>query len=187
MQSVIVGLLLGDAWLEKRKINGRFRFEQSHIHTEFFMDVYKFFIFYCKTEPRLRERYDKRTNKIYKTWHFSTLSNPLFTEYYDWIYREKKKIIPKDIVNYLDSIALSYWLMCDGYKYNMGVTLATNSYSVEDNLLLIDVLNTKFGFNSRLIKDHKYPSIFIPKLDMVLLQKVVLPYMNSAMLYKIYL
>jgi LAGLIDADG DNA endonuclease family len=67
MQSVIVGLLLGDAWLEKTKINARFRFEQSHIRTEFFMDVYKYFVLYCKKEPRLRERFDKRTNKVYKT------------------------------------------------------------------------------------------------------------------------
>lgn len=51
MQSVIVGLLLGDAWLEKSNVNARFRFEQSHIRTEFFFEVYKFFLFYCRKEP----------------------------------------------------------------------------------------------------------------------------------------
>lgn len=187
MQSIIVGLLLGDAWLEKSKINARFRFEQSHKKTEFFMDVYKYFIFYCKSEPRLRERFDKRTNKIYKTWHFSTLSSPFFTNYYEWIYPEKKKIIPKDIINYLDSVSLSYWLMSDGYKYNKGVAIATNSYSLEDNNLLINVLNSKFGFSARIFKDHNQPSIFIPKRDLTLLQKRVLPYMHTTMLYKIYL
>lgn len=38
-KGVIVGLLLGDAWLEKKKgkrTNARFRFEQSHIRTPFF-------------------------------------------------------------------------------------------------------------------------------------------------------
>jgi hypothetical protein len=61
MQSIIVGLLLGDAWLELARKEARFRFEQSYIRTDFFMDVYKYFLFYCKTDPRLRERYDKRT------------------------------------------------------------------------------------------------------------------------------
>lgn len=78
MQNVIVGLLLGDGWLEKSKVNARFRFEQSYKHTEFFMDVYKYLVFYCRAEPRLRERFDKRTNKIYRTWHLSTLSSPFF-------------------------------------------------------------------------------------------------------------
>lgn len=187
MRSIIVGLLLGDAWLEKSKVNARFRFEQSHKNTEFFMDVYKYFVFYCKVEPRLRERYDKRTNKIYKTWHLSTLSSSFFTEYYNWIYPEKKKIVPKDIINYLDDIALSYWLMCDGYKYNKGVAIATNCFSIEDNNLLISVLNRKFGLSTRLFKDHNQPSIFIPRRNLALLQKIVLPYMHSSMQYKIHL
>jgi len=38
--------------------------------------------------------------------------------------------------------------MCDGYKKNKGVGLATNSFSISDNQLLINVLNIKFGFNS---------------------------------------
>jgi LAGLIDADG DNA endonuclease family len=77
--------------------------------------------------------------------------------------------------------------MCDGYRYNKGVALATNSYSIEDNNLLINGLNIKFGFNTRLFKDHNQPSIFIPKSDLALLQKTVLPYMHYTMLYKIYI
>ena len=77
--------------------------------------------------------------------------------------------------------------MCDGYKYNQGLALATNSYSIEDNYLLINALNNNFSFSSRLIKDHNYPSIFIPKKDLALLQRIVLPYTHFTMLYKIYL
>jgi len=103
------------------------------------------------------------------------------------MYPNKKKIIPKDIENYLDAIALSYWIMCDGYKRNYGVALATNSYSIEDNNLLINILNEKFGLNSWLIRDHGKPTIFIPKRSMSLLQNIVLPYMHSTLLYKIHL
>lgn len=187
MQSIIVGLLLGDAWLEKSKVNARFRFEQSHTRTEFFIDVYKYFILHSKAEPRLRERFDNRTRKIYKTWHFSTLASPFFTGYYKWMYPVKKKVIPKDIANYLDSIALSYWIMCDGYKYNKGTALATNNYSIEDNNLFINVLNSKFGFNSRLFLDHGLPSIFIPRRDLILLREITLPYMHPRMVYKFHL
>ena len=168
IQSIIVGLLLGDAWLELTKKEARLRFEQNHIHTDFFMDVYKYFVFYCKTVPRFRERYNKITYKVYKTWHLSTLSSPFFSNYYKWIYPNGKKIVPKDIGNYLDSIALSYWVMCDGYKYNKGVALATNSYSIEDNNLLKNALNKNYGLSYRLFSDHNDPFIFIPRSDLII-------------------
>jgi hypothetical protein len=37
--------------------------------------------------------------------------------------------------------------MCDGYKHNTGVTLATNAFSISENELLINALNQKFGFS----------------------------------------
>lgn len=87
----------------------------------------------------------------------------------------------------MDNIALAYWIMCDGYKYNKGVALATNAFTIEDNNLLIKALNNNFGLNSWLIKDHNNLSIFIPRKDLLLLQKIVLPYTHSTMLYKIHL
>ena len=44
--------------------------------------------------------------------------------------------------------------MSDGYKYNEGVALATNSFTLSDNELLINSLNENFGFSSWIINDH---------------------------------
>lgn len=99
---VIVGTVLGDAWLEKQKVNARFRFEQSHIRTEFFFFLFEYFAPFCSNSPKLRERLDKRTNKIYKTWHFTTLSLPLFTQYYNLFYIDKKKVVPANIMDLMD-------------------------------------------------------------------------------------
>lgn len=90
----MIGLILGDGWLEKQKINARFRFEQSIIRTDFFFSVFNYFVFYSPNIPKLRERLDSRTNKTYKTWHFSTLSLPYFTFYYDLFYPNNKKNNP---------------------------------------------------------------------------------------------
>lgn len=187
IEEILIGLILGDAWLEKAKVNARLRFEQSHIRTEFFFHVFKFFVFYSPNTPFLRERLDKRNNKIYKTWHFSTLSLPYFTNYYNLFYLNSKKIIPTNIIDLLTPIVLAFWIMCDGYKYNKGVALATNSFSISDNELLINALNVNFGFKAWMINDHGQPSIFIPKCDLINLQKIVLPNMHSTLLYKIYL
>ena len=113
-------MILGDAWLEKQKVNARFRFEQSHLRTEFFFEVFKYFAFYSPNTPRLRERFDKRTGMMYKTWHFSILSSPFFTYYYNLFYKDLgngvKKIIPDNIFELLTPVSLAFWISCDGYK-----------------------------------------------------------------------
>jgi len=188
-------MLLGDAWLEKQKINARFRFEQSHIRADFFFDVFKYFSFYIKNTPSLREREDKRTGKVYKTWHLSTLSLPFLNEYYNLFYKKIningkpsiKKVIPNNNSENLTAVSLAYWIACDGYKYNKGVALATNSFSVSDNNILINALKFKFGLNCWIISDHGLPSIFIPHSDLNKLQNFVLPYLHNSLLYKIHL
>ena len=82
--------------------------------------MFKYFAFYISNEPKLRERLDKRTGKLYQTWHFSTLSSPLFTYYYDLFYKDLgtgyKKIIPYNIFELLTLVSLCFWIMSDGYK-----------------------------------------------------------------------
>ena len=41
-----------------------------------------------EAKGKLRERLDKRTGNIYKTWHFSTLSSPFFTVYFYLFYKD---------------------------------------------------------------------------------------------------
>ena len=187
VNEILVGSLLGDAWLEKPKVNARLRFEQSNSRKEFFFYFYEYFAPYCQSSPKLRKRFDKRTNKIYLTWHFSTKCYPVFTNVYHLFYIDKKKVIPANIMDLMGPIALAFLIMSDAWRHNKGVTIATNSFSVAENELLIKVLNEKFALNSRLIYDHKYPSIHIPYRDLPKLQNLIVPYMHNTLLYKIYL
>lgn len=187
LKEILVGVLLGDGWLDKQKVNARFRFEQSDLHKEFFFYLYEFFSVYCQSAPKLRERLDKRTNKVYFTWHFSTKSYPMFTKMYNLFYIKNKKVVPANIIELIGPATLAFWIMCDGWKHNKGVTIATNAFSDAENELLINALNKKFALNCRLIRDHKYPSIHIPYSQMSNLQNLVLPYMHQSLLYKIYL
>jgi hypothetical protein len=124
---------------------------------------------------------------VYKTWHFSTLSLPFFTYYYDLFYINNKKRIPNNISEMLTPIALAYWIISDGYKYKKGLALATNSFSIYENEVLVNALNNNFKFTSRIIKDHDKPSIFIPSKNLICLQNLVLDYMHPTLLYKIHL
>jgi len=77
--------------------------------------------------------------------------------------------------------------MCDGYKANKGVALATNSFSISENKILINALKLKFNLSPWIINDLGLPSIFIPNSDLKILLNLVLPYMLSNLLYKIHL
>jgi hypothetical protein len=102
-------------------------------------------------------------------------------------YKNKIKVVPVNIVDLITPLGLAIWIMCDGWKHNKGVTIATNSFSISDNELLINALNQKFGLSCRMIYDHSYPSIHIPYTNMSILQNLVVPYMHSTLLYKIHL
>lgn len=129
---------MGDAWLEKQKVNARLRFEQSHIRTDFFFYVFNFFSFYSPNTPKLRS-FHWNTGKTYNTWHFTTLSLPYFTYYYNLFYDNGIKRIPSNIYDLLTPTVLAFWIMSDGFKYNKNVGITTNSFTIADCHLLCSV------------------------------------------------
>ena len=60
----------------------------------------------CANNVRLRERFDKRTSKIYSTLHFSTRSLPFFNLYHQLFYVNKVKVVPSNIGILLSPVAL---------------------------------------------------------------------------------
>jgi hypothetical protein len=110
IDQVLIGLLLGDSWLELPKVNARLRYEQSEIHSEYFFFVLKFFALFCTSSSTLRVREDKRTNKTYRTHHFTTRSLPYFTNYYTLFYPNKKKVVPQNIKDLLTPVSLAFWI-----------------------------------------------------------------------------
>lgn len=78
-------------------------------------------------------------------------------------------------MDFIGPTAIAFWIMCDGWKHNRGVTIATNAFSVAENELLINALNKKFSLNSRIISDHGYPSIHISYRDLPQLQNLIVP------------
>ena len=51
--------------------------------------------------------------------------------------------------------------------------------------LLVQTLNTNFGINSYLRLEHKLPTIYIPKKDVLVLATSVKPFMHPSTHYKL--
>ena len=64
------------------------------------------------------------------------------------------KIIPRDSFNRITPVSLAFWIMVDGSlrKTKGNLVLCTDSYSKEDVLYLISILESKFNLSCGLIE-----------------------------------
>ena len=88
LNEIIIGLLLGDGHIQKRYLSGnsRFIYAQSSLrvhHLNYFNHILELFKPYLSKDFILKERKftDKRTDKVYSSVGFTTLSLPCFNYY----------------------------------------------------------------------------------------------------------
>lgn len=185
-QSVITGLILSDGWLtfgSKTSKSARLGFKQSLSHSDYFWFVFSLLSPYCSTMPGFISS-TWRDTKIYAL-HILTRSLPCFTELYATYYSNGIKRIPADIFNLLTPVALAHWICGDGAKNRHGLTISTESYSVNDAVLLLNVLIVKYGLDCSIRKHYIGYNIYIKEKSMSLLRTIVQPHMHSSMLYRL--
>ena len=195
--SVLVGILLSDGWsiysystrkggVDNSRLNARIGFKQSLDKFEYFYSVFEIFAHYCVSMPYLT--IGKRKEFINKSTTFQTRALSCFTKYHNLFYVDGKKTIPSfEILYYLlDPIALAHWVAGDGSKNKKGLTLCTDSYSLKEVIILINVLIIRYKFicTLRVVRDNQY-RIYISEKSLTSLQKIVMPHIDSSMVYKI--
>ena len=191
-----MGLLLGDGHIQKRSINGnsRFIYAQSSLrlqHLNYFNHILELFRPYLSKNFNLKNRNftDKRTNKIYSSVNFATLSLPCFNDYKNLFYNsDNLKIVPSNISQILSPRGLAYWIMDDGSLQNKGLHLNTYGFKPEDVLILKRILEQMFGDNVLKCSIHKHPKgqrIYIWEESMEIIRDHISEFMHKDMLYKI--
>jgi len=146
----LIGHLLGDGSMLRHKAksirgsNARFSFTQGLVHKDYFYFVYDKFKQYCNGPAYDRIRYSKLTG-LTESIVFNTLSLPCFNFYYELFYKDGKKIIPVNIIDFLSPISLSTWIQDDGYFHNRDhfLGLCTQSFSESEIDLLKSALEQK--------------------------------------------
>nr|YP_009445558.1 LAGLIDADG endonuclease [Bipolaris cookei]ATV95718.1 LAGLIDADG endonuclease [Bipolaris cookei] len=137
--------------------------------------------------PTILTRKDKRRGTTTQSLYFRTLAMPCLNDYYDLFYKERVKVIPRNLSTLLTARGLAYWIMDDGGKsvYNQTI-LHTRSFMLEKVKYLQSVLSENFGLVTRLEEKKKDKwVIYIPVRQVTKLKDIVGPYMNESMLYKI--
>jgi LAGLIDADG DNA endonuclease family len=151
LKDILIGLLLGYLYVEKQKgyKNARVQFKQSTAHKEYLEHLYDLFKEYCGSKPKITSWFDSRPdrNKEYSSMKFGTYILPCFNEFYDLFYHEGTKCIPSNIGDLLTPLSLAFCIADDGTfdKSNQTVILCTDSFTLEEVELLINVLNDKWN------------------------------------------
>jgi hypothetical protein len=189
---VIVGLVLSDGYLRcmKGRVNARLEFVQSIKNLPFFSYVFWLIAPICQSLPYITSSI--RKGVFLSDVHIQTRALPFLTEVYLLFYgADGTKALPdaQILYNLLSPIALAIWIGGDGTWLKSGTILCTDSFTVQDTVKLMNILNVRYGLESTLFfhdaRQNKYPRIYIKAKSMPILRSLVLPYLPSSMHYKL--
>lgn len=187
-KALIIGTLLGDGCIEKRKKNPRLRIDHASAQKEYVFWKYNILRNIATREPHILFEKDKRSGKTFSRWYFSTKAIPELELYYRLFYQNGKKIISANIADYLkEPLSLAVWLMDDGYKRNDcdALRLSTDCFSYQENLILQKCLLGNFGIRSKIHKKQKAWNIYIPSTEMENVRTLISSYIIPTMNYKL--
>ncbi len=199
--SVIVGSLLGDAYCNKRYIEGtRICYRQSIKNKEYLFWLFEFFNIRGYSSNLLPRQYTRKLHikgetNLYKEY-FGYEFNTYTFRSLDWIhklfYKKGKKIIKKELLNYINPQVLAIWIMDDGGWTNYGTRISVNCFNLEEVNLLKNYLQTNFGLSATIQKLTNYNnslpdkySLYIKSQSINKLIDLILPYMHPSMYYKL--
>lgn len=190
LEEMIIGLMLGGLFAEKISFNSntRLQFKQSSKNKEYIDHLYSLFKEYCGSEPKVFSYFDHRPNKnkSYFSIKFSTYSLPCFNKFRFLFYNDEGvKIISDNLESLLTARGLAYWLMDDGYKSGNGFYFCTESYTLNENLKLAEILKNQFNLNCGVHKHTNGYRLYINSSSQKDLLQLVKPYLISHFYHKL--
>jgi len=183
LRSVFIGIILSDAAVQKSNVGGdaRLQFKQKYSQLDYLYSVFFELSHYCSQSPSVY------TTIIHKKKHyaltFTTRSLPCITDLYNLFYPEGKKIIPNNIYDLLTWRALVHWIEGDG-TYSSGITIQTQSFTIQEIVLLMNVLRIKFRLDCSIHVQGSYSVLYIKSKSIKQNLHHMLPYIQPSMLYK---
>ena len=90
-EDILIGTLLGDGCLEVNGLNVRLKVDHNTNQKQLTEWIFQEFKGLCLKEPYSLDQFDTRTKKFYHHYRFSTLSKPVFNNFYSiFTLREEK-------------------------------------------------------------------------------------------------
>lgn len=187
-REIIIGNILGDGSLEFGGFHGtRLQIKQKEKQKEYVFWLYKHLKNLCQSCPKQR--------KDNRQWYFSTRFLVELTELHQIFYRNKKKVIPENIAEFVKSpLTLAIWYMDDGRldwrpKDHYAFIISTDSFRLEEVYLLRKMLKENFGIEANvynpLCRGKRYPKIYIGSKGRDKFLSLIKPYILKVFVHKL--
>lgn len=182
-KEILIGTILGDGNLTK---HGKyFRLFVKHSASQNSLAKWKRKEFDSITRMDLNFFEQQVKGKIYNFCQFVTLTHPEFDIYRKMFYKKKKKIIPMEINKILDgALSLAVWIMDDGARDNVGMTIQTHSFSSKEVKRLQKCFKNNFGILVNTRRNKGKDILYIPKDQVKNLYNIVKMYLLPEYKYK---
>ncbi len=182
-REVLTGTILGDGSLAKHGHFHRLFVKHKLAHESLAMLKYEVFREYISMDPH---RFDQKLlGKCHPCVQFVTRTNPVFSEWHGRFYRDRSKIVPRDIPRLLTARAVAVWLMDDGAADYAGVTFQTHNFSREETDRLAAALRAEHGLRTSVRANRGSWIVYVAAASVPQLRDLVAPYLLPEFEYKL--
>ena len=188
VKSIIIGLILSDAWIKKKgHWNTRIGFKQSIINFPYLWYIYSELGYLCSGLPMSAKTITrgKKFYSVYLQTRQLACLNEIFNLFYLTINGKIIKTVKQELFNHMDYMVLAHWIMGDGSKRAKGLVLCTDNFSLQEVVLLVNILILKFDINPTIQKEKNKFRIYINGKNLMKIKPFILPYFVDHFLYKI--
>ena len=179
-RNIIVGTVLGDGSLIETasKNNLCLQIDHCNAQKEYVFWKYEALDLLVPTPPKYQSKN--------KSWRFRTISHPELTEIGKLFYRNRIKVVPKEIASLLTPLGLAVWFMDDGGRHPTGYLLNTQCFTKKELALLQDALFRVFNIkHTSLHKNKNGWRLYIKAASRQHFRKIIEPFMLPQMMYKL--
>ena len=159
-RDVILGSLLGDARLECRSaglrsaVTARLRVHHGEKQKEYVFWKYDILKDLVLKKPQESIWDNPKRNLHEVSWYFHTKSLKEFGILYPYFYRDKVKILPRNIFELFTPRMMAVWFMDDGSNNGENITISTHGFSKGEQLRIVNFLKDRHSITATLVKDR---------------------------------
>jgi hypothetical protein len=186
-KQILMGMLLGDAHLERQKgaVLARLKIEHSLAQSAYVEWKYREWRDWVRTPPKARVR-SNRLGTVSTNIGFTTLSHVELERFRLLFYRDRHKVVPADLE--LTPLSMAVWFMDDGSRKSSqcrGLYLNTQGFTSVEVELLQSVIRRDVGVETTVRRQRDGLQIYIPAPSASELSAFIVNYILPSMRYKL--
>lgn len=178
----IVGTLLGDGYLRNNVLEIKHSVKQIN-YLLWKKDIMSNYVNY------IREHKEIIKSKKYSTFSWHTIRLNELSFFRKLFYKNNKKVIMWDVINFLTPFSMAVWFMDDGWRQKNGMKISSESFTKKEHEMLKTMIKIKFDINVKICEYRRNNKIYnyfsFNKRNSILLSNLIRDYIIEDMEYKI--